>query len=360
MGQIIAQEDELHQEESVHQYSYPAQELDGVKHTFLSEVLDTVVLNDIPPELIFNWDQTDINLAPSPLWTLDKKGKKRIDVAGHQDKRQITAVMCGSLVGELLPFQLVYGGKTNRCHPTYKFPLYWQIVHTENHWSNKQTIIKYIGDIIVPFVNRKREELDLEDDHAALTIFDHFKGKLTDKIRKCLEHNHIHSVLIPAAYTGKLQPMDVSVNKVVKSFLRSKFSEWYSDELTELFLEDDDEPVDLSTARMKCVSGKWIVQLYEHLEDNPHIVVHGFRHAGIYDALSLIDEDDNLPEYPTSDDSDDENEESDTDIDTLEENTCKRLLSVSDVFSSDSQSEEDTAGGMTSDGVIVIDSDTDT
>jgi len=53
---------------------------------FLSEVLDTVVLNDIPPELIFNWDQTGINLVPSPLWTLDKKGKKRIDVAGHQDK----------------------------------------------------------------------------------------------------------------------------------------------------------------------------------------------------------------------------------------------------------------------------------
>jgi len=90
--------------------------------------------------------------------------------------------------------------------------------------------------------------------------------------------------------------MDISVNKVVKSFLRSKFSEWYSDELAELFLEDDNEPVDLSTARMKCVSGKWIIQLYEHLEDSPQIVVHGFRHAGIYDALRLIDEDDDLPE----------------------------------------------------------------
>jgi len=100
-------------------YSHPAQELDEERRVFLSEVLDTVILNDIPPELIFNWDQTGINLVPSPLWTLDKKGKKRVDVAGHQDKRQITAVMCGSLVGELLPFQLVYAGKTNRCHPTY-------------------------------------------------------------------------------------------------------------------------------------------------------------------------------------------------------------------------------------------------
>jgi len=82
-------------------YSHPARELEEEKHLFLSEVLDTVVLNDIPPELISNWDQTSINLVP-----IDKKGKKRIDVAGHQDKWQITAVLCSNLVGELLPFQL--------------------------------------------------------------------------------------------------------------------------------------------------------------------------------------------------------------------------------------------------------------
>ena len=34
-------------------------------------------------------------------------------VAGYQDKWQIMAVMCGSLVGELLTFQLAHGGKTN-------------------------------------------------------------------------------------------------------------------------------------------------------------------------------------------------------------------------------------------------------
>jgi len=96
--------------------------------------------------------------------------------------------MCGSLVGKLLPFQLVYGGNTNRCHPSKKFPMDWQIVHTENHWSNEQTMIKYIDDIIVPFVNWKRDELGLEGNHPALAIFDHFKGQLTDEIRKCLEY----------------------------------------------------------------------------------------------------------------------------------------------------------------------------
>ena len=64
-----------------------------------------------------------------------------------------------------------------------------------------------------------------------------------------------------------------------KIFLAFKI--FSSDELTKLFMEDDDDPVDLFMPRMKCVSGQWLVQLYEYLEDNPHITVHGFRHAGI-------------------------------------------------------------------------------
>jgi len=66
--------------------------------------------------------------------------------------------------------------------------------------------------------------------------------------------------------------------------------------LTELFIDDEDTIVDISTARMKCVVGAWIVQVFEHLQANPQIIVYGFRHAGVFDALGIID-DDKLPEY---------------------------------------------------------------
>ena len=223
----------------------------------------------------------------------------------------------------------------------------WQIVHTHNHWSNKETMLMYIAEVIVPFVNRKREDLELNNDHPALAIFDHFKGQLTGRVRQALEDHNIHSVLIPAAYTGELQPIDISVNKVVKSFLHSKFSQWYSDELTELFMEDDDEPVDLSMPQMKCVSGQWFVQLHEYLEDNPQIIVHGFRHAGIYNVLGLLDEND-LPDYTTTDESD---------MDEAMASAPSKLL-VSDVYT-DSQTEEETElehSGI-DDVVIISDSD---
>ena len=44
-----------------------------------------------------------------------------------------------------------------RCHPDVKFPDGWDIWHSDNHWSNEDTIKRYL-EIILPFVNCKKEK----------------------------------------------------------------------------------------------------------------------------------------------------------------------------------------------------------
>ena len=39
-------------------------------------------MEDIPSSLIINWDQTAVQVVPSCSWTMEKKGTKRIEVAG--------------------------------------------------------------------------------------------------------------------------------------------------------------------------------------------------------------------------------------------------------------------------------------
>ena len=79
---------------------------DELKAQFLEEVATTVYVEEIPPELILNWDQTGINLVPSSSWTMEQKGAKYVELTGIDDKRQITAVFCGSFTGDFLPIQL--------------------------------------------------------------------------------------------------------------------------------------------------------------------------------------------------------------------------------------------------------------
>ncbi len=68
-------------------------------------------MKEITPAMILNWDQTGIHLVPSSLWTMEKQGSKRVEMVGSNDKRIITAVLCGSLIGDFLPIQLILKGK---------------------------------------------------------------------------------------------------------------------------------------------------------------------------------------------------------------------------------------------------------
>ena len=150
---------------------------EALKTQFLFDIKAVVEMQEIPPELIINWDQTGIKIVPVSSWTMEQKGAKRVEVAGVDDKRQITAVFAATLVGEFLPFQVIYQGKTQACLPAFSFPSDWDVTYTPNRWSNEQTMKTYVEEIIVPYVKQKREQLDLDDDHPALAIFDVFKGQ---------------------------------------------------------------------------------------------------------------------------------------------------------------------------------------
>ena len=103
-----------------------------IKRNFLSDIK---TMEDIPSQLIINWDQTGISIVPG---TMAPSGSRRVEIVGMGDKRQITAVFGASLSGDFLPPQLIYTGKTPACHPkSVTFPADWHITHTENHWANE-------------------------------------------------------------------------------------------------------------------------------------------------------------------------------------------------------------------------------
>ena len=255
---------------------------EAVKEQFLIDVNAVVEMEDIPPELILNWDQTGISIVPGSTWTMEAKGSKRVEIVGTSDKRQITAVFCGALTGEFLPPQLIYQGKTPACLPRYKFPNDWHVTYTPNHWSNEDKMKEYIEFNIIPYVDGKRSELNLQSDQPVLAIFDVFKGQQTEDIMQLLDEHNIHVVSVPANCTDRLQPMDLSVNKSVKEFMRSKFRDWYSAQVQDQLDEGEEiSPVDLKMSTMKPLGARWLVSLYDYLRENNSIIENGFKAAGI-------------------------------------------------------------------------------
>ena len=82
-------------------------------------------------------------------------------------------------------------------------------------------MLQYIDYIIVPYVECCRELLNGEN-KAALVIMDDFKGRVTERVLNTLDTNNILTCLLPANTTDRLQPLDISVNKPAKTFLKGK------------------------------------------------------------------------------------------------------------------------------------------
>ena len=155
--------------------------------------------------------------------------------------------------------------------------------YTENHWANEQTTKEYIHKILLPYVNCKREELRLLSNYSALVVYDRFKAQCTNDVLQILRENHIDTLLIPASCTDQLQPLDVSVNKSAKEFLRKKFQLWYSEQVCSQLQEESGEvkPVDIHLNIVKPLGAKWLMEMYDHFKGTPQIIINGFRKSGL-------------------------------------------------------------------------------
>ena len=170
------------------------------------------------------------------------------------------------------------------------------LVHRDNY-----TRIHTVKHIVLPYVENIRELL-YNDQTPALIIMDNFKGQVTKNVIDLLEENHLDVCLLPPNTTDLLQPMDISINKPLKGFLRDKFAHWCAEQVLRQCEEQSDVPLqdiilestDLSMAVNINVSAKWLVEMAEYIGDNPQFIVNGFAKAGICRALDGITSDDEL------------------------------------------------------------------
>lgn len=152
-------------------------------------------------------------------------------------------------------------------------------------------MLQHIQCIILPYVQKVRD--DMGDNKAALVIMDNFKGQITTSVSSLLEDNNILVTLLPPNTTDLLQPMDISVNKPAKEYLRREFEKWYSEEVMkqlegkdlENLEEAELEPINMGMPILKEIGAKWLVGMAEYISDNPQFVVNGFLRSGIAGAI---------------------------------------------------------------------------
>ena len=88
------------------------------------------------------------------------------------------------------------------------------------------------------------------------------------------------------------QPLDLTVNKHCKTFLKNLFSEWYSrqiENVLSLGKKIEDVNIQFRLTTLKPLHAKWLLEFYNHItsETGAEIILNGWKAAGIYDALKM-------------------------------------------------------------------------
>ena len=130
--------------------------------------------------------------------------------------------------------------------------------------------------------------MDLEEELKCMLNFDVFKAQCTQRVFDLIDENHCVTVLILANLNHVFQPLDLAINGVAKSFLKSNFSEWYSKEIAKALDKGQDiyeVKVDTTLTVMKPFHAQWIISLYDRWRNDVELTKKSFKEAGITSAI---------------------------------------------------------------------------
>jgi len=114
-------------------------------------------------------------------------------------------------------------------------------MHSENHWSNQQTMQQWIKEVLLPYSERRIHEHNLPRDSHIILLLDAWAVHKSEEFRLFLQTHfpHIHLVYVPANCTGQLQVADVVLQRPFKHGIRQRFSLWCADILREQVRTND-------------------------------------------------------------------------------------------------------------------------
>lgn len=246
----------------------------------------------VHPSLIVNMDQTGVHLAPVDNRTYESRGEKSVRVIGAEDKRQITACVASSLDGDLLPLQLIFQGKTSACHPPVTAAATEarvHLTHSDNHWSNQETMQQYISEVLIPYAERMMLAHNLPVDSHIVLVLDVWAVHKSEEFRLFLrtKYPHIHLVFVPPNCTSQLQVADVLLQRPFKHGIRQRFNAWAAATLKQQI--DDNDIIGLTPflkmGLIKPLILEWMLGSWSKLKEGRAFIKVGWHTC----CLSLFD-----------------------------------------------------------------------
>ena len=83
-----------------------------------------------------------------------KKNSGHVPKQGADDKRAITLTLAKTLSEDMLPFHMIYTGKTSSSLPTAEFSEGFLLGFNKSHWSNEEETMRLLKEVTSPYITK--------------------------------------------------------------------------------------------------------------------------------------------------------------------------------------------------------------
>lgn len=148
-------------------------------------------------------------------------------------------------------------------------------------WSSFRFVMKGALSVVTRKVFNSQKKNGMHAAHRKPHVLEAFK-KAGWKVQ-----------FVPGNCTGVLQPLDLTVNAVLKKTLTDQFSDWCATSVantmkghSNMVAAVDAVWPDLRLSVLKPLHAKWIIDTFAYLATRPECITAGFEQAGITAAVN--------------------------------------------------------------------------
>jgi len=166
----------------------------------------------IPPESVYNVDETGFTICQKSQRIVAKRGKKNIGILSSAEKgKNVTVVCCVSASGYYVPPMFVYPRVRVRLEFLDRGPVGAIARANKSGWITEELFLEWFQHFIdhVQPKSRQQPTLLLADGHSS-----HTSLSLINKARE----NNVILLIFPSHCTHRLQPLDVGVYRSMKFY----------------------------------------------------------------------------------------------------------------------------------------------
>ena len=96
-------------------------------------------------------------------------------------------------------------------------------------------------------------------------------------------------IAVPNNWTNYFQPLDISVNKPYKDFLRNEAQTWFSSQIAEK-IKEGKLPYEIKVGTrltvVKPLHAKWVTKFFDYIRSKPDIVRSGWEKSKITEHVN--------------------------------------------------------------------------